>query len=313
MVSTFTSNLRLTKQGDGDNPNTWGDIVNVQVTTLIEDAIGGVVDIDITGVGNIDIDATTANGATDDARNKVLRLISAGTLGADIELTVPSVQKTYVIDAQWTDLGGPFTVEILPAGGTPGLGVDITTGEIITVYTNGTIIKEISRFPVSTPTVIPSGLIAIWSGTIATIPTGWVLCDGTLGTPDLRDQFVVGASVDDSGVAKTTIENPFPGDQTGGGILTDSQGAHTHTGTTGSHTLTIGEMPSHSHTVFGDNAAKDPGASAVNSLESVTGDGNGLTATTGGGGGHTHIISSDGGHTHDNIPPYFALAYIMKL
>jgi len=209
MVSTFSSNLRLTKQGSGDNPNTWGDIVNAQVTELIEDAISGVTDIDVTGVGNIDIDSTTVNGGVDDARNKVLRLTSAGTLGADIQLIVPSVEKTYIIDGQWTDLGGPWTVEVIPVGG-GGPGVDITTGEQVILYTNGTDIQEVTRFPVSTPDSFPTGGIIMWSGTIATIPTGWALCDGTSGTPDLRDKFVVGASVDDGGVAKTTIENPFP-------------------------------------------------------------------------------------------------------
>ncbi|KKN01728.1 hypothetical protein LCGC14_1124820 [marine sediment metagenome] len=54
---------------------------------------------------------------------------------------------------------------------------------------------------------IPSGLITIWNSTIATIPTGWVQCDGNNGTPDLRDKFVVGAggslAVDDTGGART--------------------------------------------------------------------------------------------------------------
>ena len=55
--------------------------------------------------------------------------------------------------------------------------------------------------------VVPKGTIVLWSGTIATIPNGWVLCDGTNGTPDLRNRFVVGAgdeySVGDKGGVKT--------------------------------------------------------------------------------------------------------------
>ena len=46
----------------------------------------------------------------------------------------------------------------------------------------------------------------MWSGTIATIPAGWQLCDGTNGTPDLRDRFIVCARQDDAGVAKTNVE-----------------------------------------------------------------------------------------------------------
>ena len=51
-----------------------------------------------------------------------------------------------------------------------------------------------------------TGMIMMWSGTIATIPTGWLLCNGSSGTPDLRNRFIVGAYADDSGVAKAKIE-----------------------------------------------------------------------------------------------------------
>lgn len=44
------------------------------------------------------------------------------------------------------------------------------------------------------PLKVPIGFITWWSGFIAGIPTGWVLCNGTQGTPDLRDKFVQGAS-----------------------------------------------------------------------------------------------------------------------
>ena len=71
---------------------------------------------------------------------------------------------------------------------------------------------------------LPSGAIIMWSGAIADIPSGFVLCDGNNSTPDLRDTFVVGAKEDDSGTAKTNIT----------GSLTQSGGntTHTHTGTT---------------------------------------------------------------------------------
>ena len=79
--------------------------------------------------------------------------------------------------------------------------------------------------------LIPSGGIIMWSGTIATIPSGWYLCDGTNGTPNLTNRFVVGADADVSGVAKSTIT---------GAALQTSDGqipAHTHAvsyGNTGS-------------------------------------------------------------------------------
>lgn len=59
-----------------------------------------------------------------------------------------------------------------------------------------------------------------WYGNVASVPEGFVLCDGTQGTPDLRDKFVIPAKQDDAGVAKATIN----------GALAQSGGtpAHTH-------------------------------------------------------------------------------------
>ena len=54
-------------------------------------------------------------------------------------------------------------------------------------------------------TVIPTGFIAEWAGSIATIPNGWALCNGGNGTPDLRNRFVVCADADVGGVAKSII------------------------------------------------------------------------------------------------------------
>ena len=60
-----------------------------------------------------------------------------------------------------------------------------------------------------------SGIISIWSGSIATIPSGWVICDGNNGTPDLRNKFVIGAGggfvVDETGGATTHL-HPVTGD-----------------------------------------------------------------------------------------------------
>lgn len=137
MVSTYTDNLRITKQGDNDNPNTWGQIVNNQVISLLEEAITGVTTIDITGSSNINIASTVVNGATDSARNAVLQL--TGVLGANIELTVPAVEKLYVIRSAYT---GAFTVTVKPAGGSTGIAFD--SAQTSFIYTNGTNIYEVS-------------------------------------------------------------------------------------------------------------------------------------------------------------------------
>lgn len=126
---------------------------------------------------------------------------------------------------------------------------------------------------------IPSGVIVMWSGAIANIPAGWALCDGTNGTPDLRDRFIVGAKQDDGGVAKTNVK----------GSLMKVGGEH-------EHTLTTVEMPAHTHTEsghgsYGSQARDDP---------------IGCQQTT-------QTGSTGGDQPHENCPPFYALAYIMKL
>ena len=120
---------------------------------------------------------------------------------------------------------------------------------------------------------VPSGVITMWSGSIASIPVGWFLCDGSNSTPDLRDKFVYGA-----GASKN------PGD-TGGST------------STGAHTLTIAEMPSHTH-----SGQQDGGPRADGDNQKIVGSGS-TTGATGGGGSHSHT---------GTLPPYYALAYIMK-
>ena len=72
-----------------------------------------------------------------------------------------------------------------------------------------------------------TGVIVMWSGLIRDIPAGWGLCDGTLGTPDLRDRFIVGAGKDVQGVASCALTGVPT--QRGGSVT------HTHTFTTDGH------------------------------------------------------------------------------
>ena len=134
---------------------------------------------------------------------------------------------------------------------------------------------------------IPKGVITIWYGIIANIPTGWVLCDGTNETPNLIDRFIVGA-----GSTYTVAE-------TGGGAVTGSGGGHTHS---------LVSSGAHDHGgVTGAIATFSTGTAGV-AL-----DVNDHTHTIASSGTHTHSVNAVGTHTHTNLPPYYALAYIMKL
>ncbi|MBI4310089.1 MAG: type II secretion system protein, partial [Candidatus Omnitrophica bacterium] len=144
-----------------------------------------------------------------------------------------------------------------------------------------------------TGTTIPTGVIVAWSGTIADIPSGWGLCDGTNGAPDLRDKFIVGARQDAQGVAKSNVT----------GALTQSGGTitHNHAGTTGSHTLTAAQIPPAQITLpmFSPNQAS-PNAPTIQRGQNPA-DGSLTLSTNGGGQGHTHTIPSD-----YHVPPYYA-------
>lgn len=299
MASTYSTLNRFEKQGTGDNSGTWGERLNDNFIELVDEAIDGVLTKSATGSG--DITLTTANGSTDEARHKTL--VFTGTPSANRNVIVPSLQKNYNI-VNKTD---GFDLVIKTAAGS---GVTVTNGDEAIVYCDGTDVVEIINTS-SLSATVPTGGIIMWSGTIATIPTGWNLCDGSNSTPDLTDRFVVCASSDDAGSAKANITGSLTisgGASDTSSIATSSDGAHTHTGTTGSHVLTVNEIPAHTHSTSSTASTAVSGSGGFYPTGSTT------TGSTGGGAGHTHTISSDGAHTHtvDITPPYFALAFIMK-
>ena len=148
-----------------------------------------------------------------------------------------------------------------------------------------------------------AGMIMMWSGSIATIPSGWVLCNGSSGTPDLRNRFVIGAHSDNSGVANTTI--------TGTNTLTGGSKdaivvSHTHTGTS---TVTD---PGHTHTSPSNGAPNGGGAGACFSSGQGNFPGQTTQSNTTGLSVATSISTTGSSGTDQNLPPYYALAYIMK-
>jgi hypothetical protein len=136
-------------------------------------------------------------------------------------------------------------------------------------------------------------MILIWSGSIGQISSiagGWVLCDGSNGTPDLRDRFVIGAG------------NAYSVAQTGGSA--DSiVVSHTHTATS------VVTDPGHKHTYNG--TVQNPYQAGGNAVFSPTTAANTSTATTGITVATTNA-STGVSATNANLPPYYALCYIMK-
>ena len=150
------------------------------------------------------------------------------------------------------------------------------------------------------------GFIAMWSGAIVNIPAGWRLCDGTNGTPNLVDRFIVAAGA------------TYAVGATGGATQ------HNHGGAVHDHVLTEAQIPAHRHMNvvpgIGDGALgagnsisqeRTLGGDTQYIMSSAAGEPSiGRTSSTGGGGAHNHGLTIN---NSDHRPPYFALAYIMKV
>lgn len=261
--------------------------------------------------------------------------------GAEIDTELTAVASAISSKA---DLNSP-SLTGTPTAPTAALGTN-TTQLATTAFTQAALAA-----------LIPTGVITLWSGSIASIPSGWALCNGSSGTPDLRDRFVVGAgttySVGDTGgaasVTLTSAQIPSHTHTITTTGSTSSENAHNHTfsGTTSgqsnshSHGASVSD-PGHAHASPSNGAPNGGGAGAAFTTgmsnvpgHATTGSFTGISVSIGGAdadhshtysgttsttAAHTHTLtlsstaaSTGGGTSHENRPPYYALAYIMKL
>jgi hypothetical protein len=322
MASTYSTTLRLELIGNGDQSGTWGDTTNSNLGDLIEAAITNVVDITFADAAYT---LSANNGLPDEARNAVLNLI--GTNSSAQNLIAPAVEKTYIVK---NATGAAVTIKT--SGGT---GVAIANGVTQQVWCDGTdffkssmgdnlpstgtgnLVYSASPTLTGTPLAptanagtnttqiattafvlangIPSGAIVMWSGSIASIPSGWYLCDGSNSTPDLRNRFIVGAG-STYAVAAT------------GGSANAIVVSHTHTASSSSSV----SDPGHTHNLKmggggpGDGPGEFPN-SAQSNYSNIQSNTTGISVAT-----STTVNSTGSSGTNANLPPYYALAYIMK-
>lgn len=200
------------------------------------------------------------------------------------------------------DAGDTSNQLIVPSGG----GAPTIGGSVVLTSTN-----VASNLPSGTSLAL-SQMVVFWAGASNDIPAGWELCDGSSGTPNLLDKFILCGG----GALPTS----------GGSATTSAAGAHSHGGATADTVLSIAQMPAHDHSNAAgsltipftqDDNSQLPATAVAGSNQQLSGTIT-LTGVTfavgsqGGGLGHGHGITAEANHTHTQTPPYRALFAIMK-
>ena len=129
MASTYTSNIRLELQADGENPNNWGTILNQNVIDLIDEAITSYTTVALTGAN---VTLTAINGTTDQSRSPFLEF--TGGLTEDVNVIIPAVPKSYYINNKATQASAGTDITVKTASGA---GVNIPVGSRIAVICDG--------------------------------------------------------------------------------------------------------------------------------------------------------------------------------
>jgi len=147
---------------------------------------------------------------------------------------------------------------------------------------------------VTLPGATPIGGIIMWSGSVASIPANWALCNGSSGTPDLRNKFIVGAGSTYAVAATGGSANAVVVDHTHGATSTVLDPGHVHAY---NYRTSVANQS-------GSSTACWTGTTTANTTSSTTG----ITV-------NTTIASPVGGVSgvNANLPPYYALAYIMRI
>ena len=292
---------------------------------------------------------TAGNGLTGGGNLSESREVALGTpstITAQTTNSTTGTSHTHTITLGPADVGAPpVSRQIIAGNGLTGGGslaanvpLVLGTPSKLTPSTTNSVTAQSHTHEVFG--LVPAGGIIMWSGAINTVPAGWALCNGQNGTPDLRDRFVVGAgstyNPGNTGGSKDAIVVAHTHSAS-----TGSSGNHSHTGstnTTGNHehfALSSGGRANclvNSSTYgrrnhgFADNNAcgQDTRQNALiqgtNTVANV--------ARTNPSGDHSHTVSTNttGAHSHSvsvastgssgnnaNLPPYLALAFIMKL
>ena len=323
MASTYSTSLKLTLIGDGDQSGIWGQTTNTNLGTLLEQAITGVTYITMS---DANYTLTNFNGVTDESRNAVI--IAIGSNSAQRDLIPPVVKKLYIIA---NNTSGGQAIRVIGATGT---GVTIPNGATQVVYCDGT-----NFISASGPFINGSVLSVAGGGTgLTTLTANNVILGNGTSTPTFvapgtsgnvltsdGTTWVSGAAGFPSGTRMTFNQTNAPTgwtkstsvDNAGFRLVSGSVGSggsvdfttafasqtpiisiSSISGSAGATTLSTPQIPSHTHTApYTQQGSGGPGTGPDNFGQSGF-----VTDATGGGGSHTHPFSfSSGSATSSTI------------
>jgi microcystin-dependent protein len=269
-------------------------------------------------VGLIDFTATTAQ-ATNFSTSNVHA--TGGTVTGLTDFSTATAQATNFSTANIIVASGNVSNVI-------GINNTFTLANLVNPVATTKAASDVSTAVATTAfvhSVMPTGIIVMWNSTAASIPAGWQLCNGSNGTPDLRDRFIVGAGStyafgDTGGAASVTLTQasmPIHTHVLSGALTTGSAGSHTHTVTD----------PGHSHSGLGSGTFAS-GRYGPDPIPAPSGTASTSTSVTGINVNsvldHTHSLTLSGNtqsaggtsgatQPHENRPPYYALCYIQKM
>ena len=139
MASTYTTNIRLTKQGNGDNPNTWGQVLNDGVISLVDDAVAGYTTVSLGSAATVTLSENQGSG--DQSRSAILQFSgSIGTAHTSIFVLIPNNSKTYAIRNVVSTNATTNAVILRVAGNA---GVTVANGGNGYFFTNGTSVYQL--------------------------------------------------------------------------------------------------------------------------------------------------------------------------
>ncbi|NHB95202.1 tail fiber protein [Photorhabdus stackebrandtii] len=284
-------------------------------------------------VNNDNVAVKAANGITVNGSGVAVKTnngINVDTNG----ISVKSKNSTIKVESTGISVGIGWGVKV------GGEGLDIKASNGINVDSSGVSVKAGNGISVNSSgvsidpnKVLPKGMIVMFSG--SSVPTGWALCDGNNGTPNLINRFILSGTISDIGGKS---KNTATGQKDVKSFIVNSKDNPTKTMsvTVNNTTLNIDQIPSHNHiqgggftynsglrytaelnnsglsdyrTIYNQSGAEWTKSTSHNHYWPYT-------SKTGSGRGHTHTASTTlPAHTHqvDAMSPYYILAFIMKL